>query len=90
MAFREGPSPEIDKSSDEVDKSLDELNKLSDELNKLPDEEFVKKFPKSGFGWEAAPNPNNDPGVDRHNAGVLVIRRRHDRLKRERPDLYIY
>jgi hypothetical protein len=58
------------------------------ESDSLSDEEFVRKYPADGFGWSPAPNPENGQEVARHNAGALEISGRHERLKKERPELY--
>jgi hypothetical protein len=66
---------------------LEKWSPTSD-IDNLPDEQFIAKYPLSGFGWDEAPNPNDDPQVAKHNAASLAIRRRHERLKGEKPNLY--
>lgn len=58
-------------------------------IEALSDEEFLKAYPLwQKSSWEIESNPMNDPGLGERNLWAAQILERHNKLQKEKPELY--
>ena len=67
----------------------DGIDKRTLPIEALSDEDFVAVYPLwKKSEWEISANPMNEPGLGERNLWNTQIQARHDKLKKQRPELY--